>query len=426
MNAKSRPPKKDGRETTRAREAGARAEGAPVGFRDGFRPGDPEILLRLNEAQLPRAAICALGMSLPAWRDLETPAQVVDAIRPLEVSRKQAARALRLLGSAQQTLPDPRQRELTQGLAPVARHAAGLETAVTTCAETNYPEALLDLPLPPPILFHRGELPATPGIAIVGSRRADRYGRDVAARFARELAERGLPIVSGFARGIDQTAHQGALAASGGRTVAVLGCGLDIDYPSGCHELAAEIARRGATVSEFPLGTRPMRQNFPIRNRIIAALTLGTLVVQGTERSGSLITARLAIDLGRDVYAVPGRITDDLSSGTNRLIRDGAHPALSAEAIVDTLPIVLQTILLDPPSASKGWSNSEQPAAPSSPPPPTHLAATYRALETSPTPLDSLAMRLGVPMDRLLASLLELEIGGWIERTPGPAVRRTS
>ena len=164
-----------------------------------------------------------------------------------------------------------------------------------------------------------GRIPDRPAIAMVGSRAAVAYGLEAATLFARRLAEAGLTIVSGLARGVDTAAHRGALAASGGLTVGVLGCGLDVRYPTGTDRLRRQIAGRGAVITEFPLGTPPNKYNFPIRNRIIAALASGTLVVQGEARSGSLITARLALELGRDVYAVPGRIFDSRSAGPNAL-----------------------------------------------------------------------------------------------------------
>jgi len=226
-------------------------------------------------------------------------------------------------------------------------------------------------------------------------------------------------IVSGFAKGIDQAAHRGALRAADGTTVAVLGCSLDTDYPSGSSALAHEIAHTGAILSEFPPGTGPQRHNFPIRNRLIAALSLGTLVVQATERSGSLITARLALELGRDVFAVPGRITDALSSGTNRLIQDGALPALRPEDICDALPTAVQLAL----SVNETNARTTKPTT-DRPPPPAHLESTLRQIPDEATSIEALAGLTRTPIDQLFAQLLELEIGGWIDHLPGSMVRR--
>jgi len=193
----------------------------------------------------------------------------------------------------------------------------------------------------PACLYARGSLSDGVAVAIVGSRRASRYGREIATWLAGELARRGLTVVSGFAVGVDAAAHRGALAA-GGPTVAVLGCGLDVDYPRGHFELGrrivhgeggggAEPGPRGAVITEFPCGVEPKAWHFPVRNRLIAALSLGTVVVRAAERSGSLITARRALDLGREVLAVPGAIFDRLSAGPHRLLRDGTEFRWSAE-----------------------------------------------------------------------------------------------
>jgi DNA processing protein len=191
--------------------------------------------------------------------------------------------------------------------------------------DPRYPGGLAELN-PAPSLWVRGALEDhdTLAIAIVGSRRATPYGLEVAAMLARDLAARGVTIVSGFARGIDSAAHRAALEA-GGRTVAVLGCGIDVAYPPENRRLADEVAARGALVTQFPPGTAPLPYHFPTRNRTLAALALGVVVVEAAERSGSLSTAGFAADLGREVYAVPGKITSPTSAGVHRLLRDGAR-----------------------------------------------------------------------------------------------------
>jgi DNA processing protein len=283
---------------------------------------------------------------------------------------------------------------------------------ILTIFDAGYPPALHCLDQPPLVLYVRGELPERPGIAIVGSRRADAYGLEMAELFARHLAARGLTIVSGFAVGIDQAAHRGALAATGGRTLACLGCGLDVDYPRGRRRLAARIARAGAVVSEFPLGYPPLAHNFPIRNRLIAALSLGTLVVRAAARSGSLITARLAAELGRDVYAIPARLFDPKAEGTHLLIQDGALLALRPEDIVESLPHHVHSALLSKQAVAEG------PSGPAGAEAKRLFAALPRGATAN---CEELARAARLSTQRTLSLLLELELEGWVRRSPGPA-----
>ncbi|HET9211585.1 MAG TPA: DNA-processing protein DprA, partial [Thermoanaerobaculia bacterium] len=267
---------------------------------------------------------------------------------------------------------------------------------------------------PPPVLYIRGEIPAGPAVAVVGSRRADPYGREAADLFSRALAAAGVTVVSGFAQGIDAAAHRSALAAPGGRTVAVLGCGLGVDYPRGHGQLADQIAARGAVVTEFPCGLIPRAWHFPLRNRTLAALAAGTLVVQAALRSGSLITARHAVDLGREVWAVPGRIFDEGSLGANSLIREGAqlvqHPA-------DLLEILLPT--------AAAAQLALPPSSPEPEPPPGFTGQVLAEIPPgTPRLAEEIAARLESPVDRVLAALLELELAGWVKRMPGPVYGR--
>ena len=208
-----------------------------------------------------------------------------------------------------------------------------------TLSEPSYPDALRWLPDPPPVLYARGELLARDrlAIAVVGSRRPSRYGRLMAERFGSELAEQGFTVVSGLARGVDGLAHRGALRA-GGRTIAVLGSGVNRVYPPEHRRLGEEICAQGSVVSEFAFDTRPQRWNFPRRNRVISGLALGVVVVEASERSGSLLTARHAVEQGREVFAVPGRIDVDSSRGAHRLIQDGAKLVTGVGDILDELP----------------------------------------------------------------------------------------
>ncbi len=214
----------------------------------------------------------------------------------------------------------------------------------------GYPPLLAQLHDPPARLWLRGapaEVLARPAVAVVGARSCSAYGAQVARTLARELAAAGLVVVSGLARGIDGEAHRGALDA-GGATVAVLGCGIDRDYPARHAELARRLVEAGGlVVSEYEPGVEPAPWRFPARNRIIAGLALATVVVEARERSGALITADFALELGREVFAVPGEITSSLAAGTNRLIRQGAAPLLETEDVLDALGIAR----LRPPAA---------------------------------------------------------------------------
>jgi len=217
------------------------------------------------------------------------------------------------------------------------------DVTLVTLVDPEYPGLLREIDDPPLVLYVRGRLPVDPArsIAVVGTRRATRYGKMVAGRFASQLALKGLTIVSGLAAGIDTAAHQGAIDV-GGITVAVLGCGLDYPYPKRNQPLLQTIVETGTAISEYPLGMRPAKWTFPQRNRILAGLSRGVLVVQAPERSGSLITARLALEQGREVFAVPGNINSLTSAGSNRLIKQGAQLVDSAEEILAEFPDLQQ------------------------------------------------------------------------------------
>jgi DNA processing protein len=293
---------------------------------------------------------------------------------------------------------------------------AALGARVLSRLDDDYPPALRHLPQPPPVLYCKGTLPrglvsgAGPAVAIVGSRNPSSYGREAAWLFGRDLARAGVTVVSGFARGIDAAAHRGALAG-GGLTVAVLGCGLDVRYPRDHYRssgkpggLAGEVVANGALLSELPLGAPPHKSHFPVRNRLIAALTQATLVVEAAVRSGSLITARCALDLGREVLAVPGRVFDDNAMGPNALLADGARPALHPRDVLAALAIDVPEGAPDAPPPLPGLGSRLWEALPQ--------GATYGA--------DELAARCAAPIDAVLAELLELELAGWIARLPGP------
>lgn len=369
------------------------------------------LLVALNAAdRLHRAALCRLAEDPLLWKDTR-PEDVARRAPRLGVTRNALRRALEIAADAEALAEEELSRAETLGVRIVSR------------GEADYPRDLLDLPLPPPVLYLRGRLPLGPAVAMVGSRKMSRYGEQAARLFARRLAEAGVSVVSGFARGIDTAAHHACLAAEGGTTVAVLGCGVDVDYPRGNAELGLEIAKRGVVLSEFPFGSQPLPWRFPVRNRVIAGLSAGVLVVQAAPRSGSLITAHLALDLGRDVYAVPGSIFDSQSEGTNSLIADGALIARSPNDVLEALPLALQQQLF-PDSTREGCHE-----------PPPAVAAGRKAEGFAKSVLehlqpgdsctaDELANDLERPVDRVLAALLELELGGWIRRLPGPTYIR--
>ena len=216
--------------------------------------------------------------------------------------------------------------------------AAGIR--LLTWDEPEYPQRLREIYDPPPLLYVRGDIELLNRhlISIVGTRRPTPYGNQMAERLARDLADRGLVIVSGLARGIDSCAHHGALSSPTGATIGVLGCGIDVIYPKENKKIFAEMEKRGAIISEFPMGTFPGPQNFPIRNRVIAGMALGVVVVEGAQYSGSLITARLAMEFGREVYGVPGNVTQPASFAPNQLIKQGAKLVTGWEDVIEELP----------------------------------------------------------------------------------------
>ncbi|GAB6066714.1 DNA-processing protein DprA [Methylothermus subterraneus] len=288
---------------------------------------------------------------------------------------------------------------------------------VLTLADPRYPPQLKAIASPPPVLFVQGQVEALQRaqLAIVGSRHPTEAGRKLAFAFAKSLAELDIAITSGLAVGIDSAAHQGALAG-GGQTLAVLGTGPDRIYPSQHQNLAAEIARSGALVSEFFPGTPARAQHFPRRNRIIAGLALGTLVVEAARRSGSLITARFALEQGREVMAIPGAIHNPQAKGCNALIREGAK-------LVETIEDVLEALNLIP-SRTAPAPRSEWPAQPSS----SELSDDYRDLlgkiDYVPTPVDRLVEVTGLPPQELASMLLVLELEGYIAAAPGGSYQR--
>jgi DNA processing protein len=284
----------------------------------------------------------------------------------------------------------------------------------------RYPPLLAQLRDPPAALLVRGDpdVLGLPQLSIVGSRNPTSGGLDDARCFAAHLASAGLAVTSGLAIGIDAAAHRGALAA-GGRTVAVCGTGLDIDYPRANAGLAAEIASSGALVSEFPLGTPATRGNFPRRNRIISGLSLGTLVVEAAVRSGSLITARLAAEQGREVFALPGSIHNPLARGCHRLIRDGAKLVETADDIFAELGPLAAALAGKPGVDRPGPAKIAETTALSSPALDKGYEILLDALGFEPASVDVLIARTGLKADEVASMLLILELEARIDAWPG-------
>lgn len=307
--------------------------------------------------------------------------------------------------------------------------AAGVE--VVTLADERYPELLKEIYDPPILLYVRGrtELLRSYKMAVVGSRRPSPYGTAVAAKLGGELAQAGLVITSGMARGVDTAAHQGALRV-GGDTIAVLGCGVDVVYPAENRKLAAEIAARGLLMSEFPMGTTAFPQNFPIRNRIISGMSLGVMVVEAAQYSGSLITARLAGDQGREVLAVPGAIVNRLSWGPNLLIKQGATLVQDWKDVVEAMPLGVRQAIIDSQRevlAALAVSASGETSEAS--------GASVKGAALSPIQrrlLGLVQVDVSVHIDALIgqleeassaseiiAALCELELAGYVRQLPG-------
>jgi DNA processing protein len=278
--------------------------------------------------------------------------------------------------------------------------------------DRNYPPLLKKISDPPPVLYIWGDFAAGDeiAVAIIGTRTPTPAGLHIAKELAGDLSRQGLTLISGMARGIDSAAHQGAIEA-GGRTVAVLGCGLDICYPAENEKLMAEIAAHGAVISEFSLGMEPLAKNFPARNRIISGLSLGVVVVEAAHDSGSLITAGMALEQGREVFAVPGNIASEGSKGPHLLLRQGAKLVEDYRDILTELAI---------PQLTEGdYSGGEyQPV--------NELEAkVLAAMSREPLHVDEILRRSGLAAAQISAALVQLELGGAVKRFPGQLFLRT-
>ncbi|MHB8410816.1 MAG: DNA-processing protein DprA [Candidatus Acidiferrales bacterium] len=307
-----------------------------------------------------------------------------------------------------------------QPLSAAAKELAQAEAAkcsLVTWDEPQYPQLLREIYDPPPLLYVKGnaELLNRHAISIVGTRRPTPYGNQIAERLARDLADRGLVIVSGLARGIDACAHKGALSSVRGGTIGILGCGIDVIYPKENRKIFAEIEERGAIISEFPMGAFPAPQNFPIRNRLIAGIARGVVVVEGAQYSGSLITARLAMESSREVFAVPGNVTQPVAFGPNQLIKQGAKLVTGWEDVIEELPTPIRAELF-PVETTDGAARAslvEQSLGASE-------KTLYAMLEVdSARHVDDLVEHSGMSSSEVLSSLFELEMKGLVQQLPG-------
>jgi len=283
---------------------------------------------------------------------------------------------------------------------------------LVTMLDPSYPPLLREIPDPPPYLYVYGNLEGNKSnIAMVGSRHATAYGLTTTRRLGEDLAQLGITVVSGMARGIDTAAHDGALMGKG-KTIAVLGCGLDRVYPAENVKLYHRISEMGAVVSEFALGAKPDAHHFPMRNRIISGMSLGTVVVEASKKSGSLITARLAAEQNREVYAVPGSVQSFKSAGTHTLIKQGAKLVEHAQDIIEELAPFAPFIQAQNLHGQKDTTEIETALSPDE-------AAVYHALEPYPVHIDDLARKTGLEPGKLSSILLQLELKGFVQQQPG-------
>lgn len=332
----------------------------------------------------------------------------------LEAAWQAAAHTLGQAGLSPGTVAAITTQRPTINVATIGERTARAGVSVAAITDQAYPPRLKQIHDPPLVLFYRGQL-AGPDVslAIVGTRRASDYGRQVAWELSRELAGLGVTIVSGLALGIDTEAHRGALAA-GGRTLAVLGGGVDAAslYPPANRPLAESILQHGAVLSEFPPGTAPLPFRFPQRNRVIAGITLGTLVVEAPVKSGAMITAKIAAEQNREVMVVPGRITDPTAAGTNALLAQGAMVVRSAADVIEALGLELQR----PPASGSTEVRDAPPGSPE--------AAVLGHLG-QPTSREALARLTQLPAAALSVALTRLEVQGLIRRLESGKLLRT-
>jgi DNA processing protein len=295
--------------------------------------------------------------------------------------------------------------------------ASTFGAAVVTFPDPRYPQNLKEIHDPPPYLYVRGELTAGDkiAVAIVGSRKASHYGLAETKKIAGELAGKGVTVVSGGARGIDTAAHDGAILA-GGRTIAVLGCGIDVTYPRENGDLYDKIAENGAVVTEYPVGTPPDRANFPPRNRIISGISMGVIVMEAAKESGSLITAAYSAEQGREVYALPGSVGSSTSKGTNTLIKNGAKLVEGPNDVLEDLLPYMKGYLKE-----LGLDYGDKNKAPviSMPSLTADELAVYGNISVEPAHVDVISEKTGFPVSKTLSVLLDMELKGVVKQISG-------
>ncbi len=309
---------------------------------------------------------------------------------------------LRAAGLTSRIVDNLVQMRASVDLKAVWAQLADQEVTLVTWLDAHYPRRLKEIDQSPPVLYLRGDLRTADewAVAVVGTRRVSSYGRQVAEQVGAFLAHNGVTVVSGLARGIDSAAHQAALNA-GGRTLAVLGCGVDRIYPPENRRLAKQIIENGALVSDYPLGTKPESYNFPPRNRIISGLSIAVVIVEAGESSGAVITSTFAADQGREVFAVPGNIYAPQSKGTNKLIQQGAHPLLQPEDLLEALDLTLAT---------------EQQAARTVLPADATEAKLFEVLTHQPTHVDEICAITDLPVAQVSSSLALMELKGLVRQ----------
>ncbi len=283
-------------------------------------------------------------------------------------------------------------------------------------SEPEYPQSLLQIYDPPVMLYVRGDgqILNQPTISIVGTRRPTAYGTQMTERLARDLAKRGLVIVSGLARGVDAIAHQGTTTV-GGQAIGVIGTGIDVCYPKENKKLYEKVLERGAILSELPMGSPPVPENFPVRNRIIAGMPLGVVIVEGKQYSGSLITARLAMEFGREVFAVPGNATQEMSFAPNQLIKQGAKLVTSAEDVIEELPTPVRAALVQAETVGSEQRNMLAESSLSD-----SQKRIYDLLTVEePRGIDDIVETSGLNSSEVLATLFDLEMKGMLRQLPG-------
>jgi DNA processing protein len=330
---------------------------------------------------------------------------LLDAFGDVEAAWHAPADALRRAGLDRRSLHNLLEARARLDLDREVKRVIQAGVRAITWEDPDYPVLLREIPDPPPLLYVRGTLEPEDSwaVAVVGTRRASVYGKEVTRRLVTDLARSGITIVSGLARGIDGVAHQAALEA-GGRTIAVLGCGVDRVYPPEHRPLARRIVERGALVSEYPLGTPPEARNFPPRNRIISGLSLGVLITEAGRGSGALITADYAAEQGRDVFAVPGSILAAGSGGTNRLIQEGAKLVMETADILRELNLTM--------AAEQAQAREVLPETETE-------AAILAHLGAEPVHVDDLGRMVGLPIAEVTSALTLMELKGLVRQVGG-------